>query len=275
MKFRLHHPDSQYALELKDVSVRYGTRTALDDVSLAVKPGRRVAVVGPNGAGKSTLFNLLAGVLSPDRGRVLIHGHRPERHVCIAYVTQSSQVDWNFPVSVRDVVMMGRVGEIGLLRLPSAADRQLVQSSLDQVEMSHLAARQIGELSGGQKQRMFIARALAQEADLMLLDEPLAGLDLQSQDKIFSLLDTLSEQGVTLLFATHDLNLARERFERILLLNRKLVAYGAPDDVLTSANLSAAYGGHMQVLDTAEGPVAIGDMGGHHEHEHDHGEAHG
>jgi manganese/iron transport system ATP-binding protein len=275
MKFRLHHPDSQYALELKDVSVRYGTRTALDDVSLAVKPGRRVAVVGPNGAGKSTLFNLLAGVRSPDRGRVLIHGHRPERHVCIAYVTQSSQVDWNFPVSVRDVVMMGRVGEIGLLRQPAAADRQLVQSSLEEVEMSHLAARQIGELSGGQKQRMFIARALAQEADLMLLDEPLAGLDLQSQDKIFSLLDTLSEQGVTLLFATHDLNLARERFERILLLNRKLVAYGAPEDVLTSANLSAAYGGHMQVLDTAEGPVAIGDMGGHHEHSHEHGDPHG
>lgn len=270
-----HNGESSYALELKAVSVRYGTRTALDDVSLAVEPGRRVAVVGPNGAGKSTLFNLLAGVLAPDRGRVLIHGHRPERHVCIAYVTQSSRVDWNFPVSVWDVVMMGRVGEIGLLRRPSAADRHLVQASLEQVEMAHLAQRQIGELSGGQKQRMFIARALAQQADLMLLDEPLAGLDLNSQDKIFSLLDTLSTQQVTVLFATHDLNLARERFERILLLNRKLVAYGAPDEVLTTANLSEAYGGHMQVLETAEGPVAIGDMGGHHDHDHDHGEAHG
>jgi manganese/iron transport system ATP-binding protein len=275
MSYPRRHHDSHYALELSGVSVRYGTRTALDNVSLHIEPGRRVAVVGPNGAGKSTLFNLLAGVLSPDRGRVLVHGHRPERHVCIAYVTQSSQVDWNFPVSVRDVVMMGRVGEIGLLRQPAAPDRQLVQSSLEQVEMGHLAGRQIGELSGGQQQRMFIARALAQQADLMLLDEPLAGLDLKSQDKIFSLLDTLRERRVTVLFATHDLNLARERFERILLLNRVMVAYGAPDEVLTSANLSAAYGGHMQVLDTAEGPIAIGDMGGHHEHDHDHGEAHG
>ena len=275
MEARHHHGDSAYALDLSGVSVRYGARLALEDLSLSVEAGRRVAVVGPNGAGKSTLFNLLAGVLTPDRGRVLIHGPRPERHVCIAYVTQSNQVDWNFPVSVRDVVMMGRVGEIGLLRQPSAADRQLVQDSLERMEMTHLAQRQIGELSGGQKQRMFIARALAQQADLMLLDEPLSGLDLNSQDKIFSLLDMLSAQQVTLLFATHDLNLARERFERILLLNRRLVAYGPPDQVLTSENLAAAYGGHMQVLDTADGPVAIGDMGGHHEHGHDHGEAHG
>ena len=275
MASRHQHADSNLALDLSGVSVRYGARLALEDLTLAVEPGRRVAVVGPNGAGKSTLFNLLAGVLAPDRGRILIHGHRPERHVCIAYVTQSSQVDWNFPVSVQDVVMMGRVGEIGLLRRPSVADRQLVQSALKEVEISHLAQRQIGELSGGQKQRMFIARALAQEADLMLLDEPLAGLDHKSQDKIFSLLDTLSEQGLTVLFPTHDLNLVRERFERILLLNRALVAYGTPNEVLTTANLSAAYGGHMQLLDTAEGMVAIGDMGGHHEHDHEHGGPHG
>lgn len=269
------HGDFQFAVDLRGVYVRFNGRPALEDITLQIEPGQRVAVVGPNGAGKSTLFNLLAGVLDPAAGEVHVHGHTPQRHVCIAYVTQGSQVDWDFPVTVRDVVMMGRVSEIGLFRRPGRGDRALVDSSLAAVQIAHLAESPIGELSGGQRQRMFIARALAQEADLLLMDEPLAGLDLGSQEKIFALLDDLRRRQVTVLFATHDLNLAAESFERIVLLNQRLVAFGTPDAVLTAEHLSAAYGGQVQVLDTQEGPILVGDMGGHHEHDHEYGEAHG
>ena len=261
-----HHAESPYSLELKNLEAKFGSRVALQDLSFRIEPGLRVAVVGPNGAGKSTLFNVLAGVLPASGGRVLVHGHDPSQHVCIAYVTQSHQVDWSFPVTVREVVMMGRVGMLGLLRRPAKADWQRVGESLELVKLNNLAHRQIGELSGGQKQRMFIARALAQEADLMLMDEPMAGLDVQSQEHVFSVLDDLRTQGVTVLFATHDLTLASTQFDRMLLLNRRLVAYGRPAEVLTAENLSAAYGGLVQTVETDQGPVLVGDIGGHHEH---------
>jgi ABC-type Mn2+/Zn2+ transport system ATPase subunit len=154
-----------------------------------------------------------------------------------------------------------------LLRQPGAEDDAKVRASLDTVGLLPLARRQVGELSGGQKQRLFIARALAQEADLILLDEPLSGLDIPSQEQIFTILEEFKSRGVTVLFATHDLELAAERFDRILLLNRKCIAYGPPADVLTPQHLAAAYGGHMQVLDTAGGRVLVGDSGGHHGHE--------
>lgn len=247
--------------------MRYDTRSALENLSLQVEPGLSVAVVGPNGAGKSTLFHVLAGVLTPYSGRVRVHGHRPTKHLCTAYVPQSRQVDWTFPVCVADVVMMGRTGMLGLFRRPAAADRAAVAESLERAGISKLAERPISELSGGQKQRMFIARALAQEADLMLLDEPLAGLDISSQEQVFTILNELRESGVTVLFATHDLNLARERFDRILLLNRKLIAYGIQEEVLSAKNLASAFGGHLQMLDTADGLALIGDMGGHHAHD--------
>lgn len=261
-----HPEDSPYSLELRNLEVRFGARLALEDLSFKVEPGLRVAVVGPNGAGKSTLFNVLAGVLPASAGRVLVHGHDPAQHVCIAYVTQSHQVEWDFPVNVREVVMMGRAGLIGLLRRPDKQDWQRAEECLELVKMNHLAHRQIGELSGGQKQRMFIARALAQEADLMLMDEPLAGLDVQSQEHVFRVLDDLREQAVTVLFATHDLNLAEKHFDRMVLLNRHLVAFGRPQEVLTTDNLSAAYGGRVQVVETDQGAILVGDMGGHHEH---------
>jgi manganese/iron transport system ATP-binding protein len=263
----LMHPVDSPSLELRGISVRFGSVSALENLSLQIEKGLRVAVVGPNGAGKSTLFNLIAGVLSPSAGDMLVHGHSPSRHTCIAYVTQSNPIDWNFPVSVRDVVMMGRAGRLGLLRRPRAGDQELVRQSLNTVGMGAFADRQIGELSGGQKQRMFIARALAQEADVVLLDEPLAGLDVPAQEQILQILEDLKTRGVTVLFATHDLELAAEHFDRILLLNRKLIAYGKQADVLTANNLTAAYGGHMQAIETSEGRILIGDSGGHHGHE--------
>ncbi|HKY79412.1 MAG TPA: metal ABC transporter ATP-binding protein [Anaerolineales bacterium] len=261
------HPESRYALELRELNVRFNGLSVLEDLSLQIERGLSVAVVGPNGAGKSTLFNVLAGLLAPASGQVHVHGHLPAQYLCLAYVPQSSLVDWSFPVSVQDVVMMGRAGRLGLLRWPGRQDAAQVKRSLDRVQLSQLARRQISELSGGQKQRMLLARALAQEADLLLLDELLAGLDLPSQEQILGILGDLKKEGITVLFATHDLELAGEHFDRILLLNRKLIAYGTRKEVLTMENLALAYGGHMQVVETKEGNVWVGDIGGHHGHE--------
>jgi ABC-type Mn2+/Zn2+ transport system ATPase subunit len=261
------HTSDSFSLVITNLSVRFGNQIALENLTLKIEPGLRVAVVGPNGAGKSTLFNVIAGVLPASSGEVKIHGHRPGEHICIAYVTQSTALDWSFPASVWDVVMMGRAGQLGLLRRPGLRDRELVEQSLQTVKLLPLASRQIGELSGGQKQRLLIARALAQEADLVLLDEPLAGLDMPSQEQILNILDDMKERGVTVLFATHDLELAATHFDRILLLNRRLVAYGGSKEVLTAENLAQAYGGHMQTLETDEGKLIIADSGGHHSHE--------
>ncbi|MFX1355438.1 MAG: metal ABC transporter ATP-binding protein, partial [Promethearchaeota archaeon] len=160
-------------LEASHLTMRYNGRAVLEDISFHLVSGEQVAVVGPNGAGKSTLFRVIAGVLHPTAGEVRIAGHCPGGHICIAYVPQRSQVDWAFPVTVADVVMMGRAGKVGLLRHPSRKDWEYVRQCLDVVGMADLVDRQIGELSGGQQQRMFIARALAQEAELVLMDEPL------------------------------------------------------------------------------------------------------
>jgi ABC-type Mn2+/Zn2+ transport system ATPase subunit len=261
------HQEGVPAVDVRGVSFHYGQLAALDDVTLQIETGARVAVVGPNGAGKSTLFHVLAGVLTPSAGEVRVHGHRPARYLCTAYVTQSRDLDWKFPVSVADVVLMGRTGLLGLFRRPGEPDRQQLADALEQMGIADLADRQIGELSGGQRQRMFIARALAQEPELLLLDEPLAGLDLSSQELIFEVLDRLSEQGVTVLVATHDLTLATERFDQILLLKRHMLGYGHHETVLSDQNLARAYGGHVQVVETAEGRRIIGDVGGHHNHD--------
>ncbi len=231
---------------------------ALEDISFQIQRGERVAVVGPNGAGKSTLFKLIVGTLDPTRGDVSLYGHAPGEHICIAYVPQRSQVDWSFPATVEDVVMMGRVGQIGLFHRPSRQDWDVVGDSLHRVNAAHLAKKQIGELSGGQQQRVFIARSLAQEAELLLLDEPLTGLDTPSQDGFFRILDSLRPDGVTILVATHDLTLAVEHFDRVMLLNKRLVAFGSGEDVLAAENLLAAYGGHMHRVGSG-GDVLLAD----------------
>ncbi len=253
------HEADEPILHVESLSKVYESGAALENVSFEIDKGEQLAVVGPNGAGKSTLFKIIAGVETPTEGRVFIFGHSPGGHICIAYLTQRSQVDWNFPVTVADVVMMGRVGQLGLFRNPKAQDWEAVRNALEVVKMNHLAKRQISQLSGGQQQRMFIARALAQQAELMLMDEPLGGLDINSQEKILSVLDDLRQANVTVLISLHDLKIAAQNFDRIMLLNQRMLGIGAPQDVLNSENLLAAYGGHLHLVPTEEGMLALGD----------------
>jgi ABC-type Mn2+/Zn2+ transport system ATPase subunit len=241
------HQDGAPILDVKDLTVSYHTKRALDSVSFQLTAGERMAIVGPNGAGKSTLLKAIAGLIGTDSGTIAVYGHEPGGHICIAYVPQRSQVDWNFPVNVFDVVMMGRTRKIGLVRWPSRTDRQHVLQCLEMVGMADCAARQIGELSGGQQQRVFIARALAQEAHLMMLDEPLTGLDITSQQDIFHILDELQTYDVTVLVSMHDLNQAAEYFNPVMLLNNALVGFGSPSEVFTLENLITAYGGHIHI----------------------------
>lgn len=253
-----HDPDAPI-LEVNKLSLRYDGQFALENITFHLHAGERVAVVGPNGAGKSTLFKVVAGVLPPTSGEVKISGYGPRGHICIAYVPQRSQVDWRFPASVADVVMMGRIGQIGFFRWPSHSDWDIVHAALEAVDMNTLANRQIGELSGGQQQRTFLARALAQEAELVLMDEPLNGLDVPSQEAILSLLEKLRLQKITVMIATHDLGQAASHFDRVMLINRRLIRFGAPQDVLTSANLLVAYGGHAQLIQGADGTTTLAD----------------
>ncbi len=254
-----HHQSNQPILEVQNLSVRYDGRFALEDVSFHLHAGERVAVVGPNGAGKSTLFKVVAGVLAPTSGTVTVSGSRPTSHVCIGYVPQRSHVDWNFPVSVADVVMMGRSAVMGAFRWPTKRDWNHVTDALDTVEISDLAKRQISELSGGQQQRMFIARALAQQAELMLMDEPLTGLDIPAQEGILNLLDKLQKQNVTVMVATHDLDQAEKHFDRVMLLNHKLLGFGESKDVLKPEKLIQAYGNRMRLVDANGNLMTLDD----------------
>jgi manganese/iron transport system ATP-binding protein len=253
------HDATAPALELEGITVVYDQVTALDRINLRLGRGDQVAVVGPNGAGKSSLFQVITGLLKPTSGTVRIGGSGPTGHICVGYVPQRNRIDWRFPVTVRDVVMMGRVGKIGLLRWPRRTDHAAVATALAQVGLTDLAQRQIGELSGGQQQRVFLARTLAQEAEVLLLDEPFAGLDLPSQETILELLGQLHRQGITMLVATHDLNQAAEHFARILLLNRRVVAYGPPTEVLTPEHLLLAYGSHMHQVQGNSGDLLVAD----------------
>jgi manganese/iron transport system ATP-binding protein len=252
-----HHELNKPILDVQHLTVRYNGRVALEDVNFHLHKGERIAVVGPNGAGKSTLFQVIAGVLQPNSGEVNIFGSRPRGHNCIAYIPQRSQVDWNFPVSVADVVMMGRSAKLGMLNWPHKSDWEYVHQALEIVALSDLAGRQIGQLSGGQQQRMFIARALAQEAELILMDEPLSGLDTPSQEGLLELLDTLRNQNVTVMVATHDLDQAARHFERIMLLNHRIVAFDVPQKVMHTDYLLQAYGGRLK-LDTG-GTMLVDD----------------
>jgi len=264
-----HHQTNKPILDVQHLTVRYNGNVALDDINFHLHESERVAVVGPNGAGKSTLFKVVSGVLPPTSGEVNIFGSRPLGHVCIAYIPQRSLVDWNFPVTVADVVMMGRSAKLGPLNWPHKKDWEYVHHSLEMVELSDLASRQIGQLSGGQQQRMFIARALAQEAELMLMDEPLTGLDTPSQEGLLKLLDILRNQNVTVMVATHDLDQAARYFDRIMLLNHRMIAFGNPDQVLQTDHLLSAYGGRLRSLN-GDNVLTVDDCCDEGEHEHNH-----
>lgn len=236
-------------LQVNHLSVWYDSHLALDDVSFDVPHGARVAVVGPNGAGKSTLFKALVGLLPSARGSITIHGLPLGSHKdCVAYVPQRQEIDWRFPVTVDDVVMMGRYSRIGWFRRVGSHDRAIVARCLQAMGLVGLAKRPIGELSGGQQQRVFLARALAQEPHILLMDEPFTGVDASTQETTLALLEALQAQGVTLMVSTHDLNLAAARFERVLLLNRRVIAYGQAEQVLTPENIASAFGSHVVQL---------------------------
>jgi manganese/iron transport system ATP-binding protein len=254
----IHLADAPF-LKVDDLSVRYNGSPALEGVSFELHGGEQVAVVGPNGAGKSTLFKAIAGVLSPSGGQISLSGHEPSGHICIAYLPQRSEVDWRFPVTVKDVVMMGRVGKIGFLRSPGPADWRKVEESLALVRLEEFSQRQIGELSGGQQQRMFIAQALAQEAELLMMDEPLSGLDLPSQEEVLRILQELKQRKVTVMVATHDLAQAADRFDQVMLLNRRMLGFGEANTVFTKGNLEQAYGNHLQMIETEDGLLVMED----------------
>jgi manganese transport system ATP-binding protein len=198
-----------------------------------------------NGSGKSTLFKVIMGMVKPDSGRVLINGQPPvkmRKEAGIGYVPQSEDVDWAFPLSVRDVVMMGRYGHLGFTRRPRKADKDAVEHALERVELSEYADRQIGQLSGGQKKRAFVARGIAQGATMMLLDEPFAGVDKRSEATITRLLRELAEDGATILISTHDLHALPQLCDEAVLLMRKVLMHGSPDTVLQPENLAMAFG---------------------------------
>jgi anchored repeat-type ABC transporter ATP-binding subunit len=243
-------PEEPARLEMEHVRVGYNGQPALEDLTFQVSHGARLAVVGPNGAGKTTLFKALVGLVQVKTGHIHIHGQPLGNHQdCVAYVPQREEVDWRFPVTVYDVVMMGRFGQQGWVRRPSKVDREAVSHGLEQLGIADLANRPIGELSGGQQQRVFLARALAQEPHILLMDEPFTGVDFTTQEATLDLLEHLQDQKVTAMVSTHDLTLASERFEQVLLLNKRMIAYGSPEEVFTPAHLSQAFGSQVLFLD--------------------------
>lgn len=241
-------------IELHDVTVAYHQRPVLWNVDLVLPEPRLVGVVGPNGAGKSTLIKAILGLVPVASGSITVFDS-PLRKVRkrIGYVPQRSSVDWDFPTSVLDVVLMGTYGRLGWFRRPGRNEYAWARECLDRVGLADFADRQIGQLSGGQQQRTFLARALAQKADLYFMDEPMAGVDAATERVIFSLLKQLRSEGRTVVVVHHDLRTVPQYFDHVVLLNMRLVASGAVDEVFTTDNLARTYGGRLDVLD------AVGD----------------
>jgi len=241
------HPHGEFALEVRDLWAGYaGQPPAVEAVHLTVPAGEIVGLIGPNGAGKSTLFKAILGLLPPLRGEVLALG-RPvaeARHE-IAYMPQVEEVDWEFPVSVMDVVLMGRYRRLRPFARWSRDDRRRAEEALEQVGLSELEARQVGELSGGQRRRALMARAIARGAPLLLLDEPFAGLDAAAQHGLIAILDDLAEQGHSILVATHDLSCVANSCDEAVCLNRHVVASGPPAQVLTEEVLTETFQHHL------------------------------
>ncbi|MEZ4668938.1 MAG: metal ABC transporter ATP-binding protein [Anaerolineae bacterium] len=236
-------------IDVRGLTVRYQGEPALAQVDFQVYAGERVAIIGPNGAGKSTLIKTIMGLLQAQEGSVSINS--PNRY-CRGYVPQHEGVDWDFPVTVRDVVMMGRTQHMGWFGWPGRKQQQAVDAVLERVNMLAQANTQIGELSGGQRRRIFIARALAQQADILLLDEPFSGVDASTQASLMDTLESLNKDGMTIVLCTHDLSLAFSRFERVLALRRKVIAYGTPEEVYKPDVLTQLYGGQLATWQDGE-----------------------
>lgn len=244
------YPDGTIGLTVKNATVTYRNgHTALHDASFEIPTGTITALVGVNGSGKSTLFKAVMGFVRLARGEISILGQSVEwalKKNIVAYVPQSEDVDWNFPVLVEDVVMMGRYAHMGFMRIPKRVDHEAVRAALARVNMSDFRKRQIGELSGGQKKRVFLARALAQDGRVILLDEPFTGVDVNTEEAIITLLRSLRDEGRVILVSTHNLGSVPEYCDRAVLLNRTVLAYGLTDEIFTQANLERTFGGVLR-----------------------------
>ena len=251
------------AIEVNDLTVAYGEKPVLWDVDLLVPTGVLMAIVGPNGAGKSTLIKAVLGLVDSAAGQVLVHG-RPygEQRREVAYVPQRGTVDWDFPTSVLDVVMMGRYGDLGWFRRPGSRERGLAMQALGKVEMQEFAARQISQLSGGQQQRVFLARALVQDARVYLMDEPFQGVDATTERAIVRVLQELREQGNTVVAVHHALQTVPEYFDEVMILNVRHIAFGPVETAFTEENLRTAYGGRVSFLRAAASTAGIAEFDG-------------
>lgn len=240
------------ALEIQQLTVNYDKTPVLWDISLSIPSGKLVGIIGPNGAGKSTLIKAAMGIIKPMSGKVEFFGESLKKQRSrVAYVPQRESVDWDFPITVRELVLMGRYGRLGMLNWPRKADVEAAEHYLQLVDLVGFANRQISQLSGGQQQRAFLARALLQEADLYFMDEPFAGIDLASETVIVSLLKSLRDQGKTILLVHHDLNSVENYFDWLVILNMRLVACGETKDVFAPGHLHQAYGKSYCLLDQA------------------------
>ncbi len=240
------------AFEVHDMTVAYHRRPVLWDIDFTLPEGKLVGIVGPNGAGKTTLIKAALGLVPLASGKVEIYGksYAEQRHM-VGYVPQRESVDWDFPVTVRDVVLMGTYGKLGWFRRPGRAEREVADRCLEQVGMTALANRQIRQLSGGQQQRVFLARALAQDAQVYFFDEPFSGVDAATEAAIVKLLQSLRASGKTVLLVHHDIQTVREYFDYVILLNMRLIACGPVDTTFTNENLQKTYGGRLTILDEA------------------------
>ncbi len=262
-------------MTVRDLSAGYNGHQAIAHITFDVFAGERVGIVGPNGAGKSTLFKALVGLL-PHQGAISIQGAScRDSHGMIGYVPQYEAIDWRFPATVWDVVMMGRARQIGYILPPRKRDREAVRQALERVGMWALRKRQIGELSGGQRRRVFVARALAQQASVLLLDEPFSGVDAAAENDIFQVLDVLREEGVAVLLATHNLVQAATHYDRLMLLSGgRMLAYGPPAEVYTPDNLAATFGERIALLRDGDQYLVIPDQPCHDHDELRHVHAH-
>ena len=239
----------QSVISVKGLSVSYERKRVLTNIYLEIDKGKIHGVIGPNGAGKSTLFKAILGLIDADSGTVIFEG-KPIKEVRkkVVYVPQKNDVDWQFPATVFDVILMGRYPYKGILERINDKDKAIAMDALEEVGISHLRDRQIGELSGGQQQRVFLARALCQQADIILLDEPFVGIDITTESKIIQILKKLADEGKTLLVVHHDLSTVEEYFDKVILLNQRLVAHGDTKATFSPDNIKKAYGGQLPIL---------------------------
>ena len=237
------------SIGIKSLSVSYEKKRVLTNIFLDFEKGNLYGIIGPNGAGKSTLFKAILGLIEAYSGQVEINGQAIEnQRKKIVYVPQKSEVDWSFPATVHDVVLMGRYPHKKVFSRLNAADHAKAKAAMNELGITDLQRRQIGELSGGQQQRVFLARALAQEADIFLLDEPFVGVDITTEEKIIQVLKRLASEGKTLLVVHHDLSSVHTYFDQVILLNQRLIAYGPTQEVFVEENIAKAYRGQLPIL---------------------------